>query len=71
MCKLDMSTFSNVLSSIGSSLSASHDGDGNGCSGNDDYIMASGVGVPDNTNPWKFSTCSINYFTTYIDSLNS
>ncbi|XP_065931593.1 A disintegrin and metalloproteinase with thrombospondin motifs 6 isoform X2 [Magallana gigas] len=56
---------------LGHSLSASHDGDGNGCSGNDAYIMAASVGVPVNTNPWKFSTCSINYFTTYIASLIS
>ncbi|CAG2229952.1 unnamed protein product [Mytilus edulis] len=61
---------------LGHSLGASHDGDGNECSFNDSYIMASSNGPQEPgsdtaTNPWKFSSCSTNYFTNYIDTLES
>nr|XP_034300009.1 snake venom metalloproteinase aculysin-1-like [Crassostrea gigas] len=55
---------------LGHSLSADHDGTGNGCSSSDLYIMASTSSIVDSTNPWKFSTCSTNYFTAYITFLN-
>ncbi|XP_063412645.1 A disintegrin and metalloproteinase with thrombospondin motifs 20-like [Mytilus trossulus] len=61
---------------LGHSLSASHDGEGNGCSFSDAYIMASSSspqtpGSAIATNPWKFSSCSTNYFTAYIDTLET
>ncbi|CAC5383740.1 unnamed protein product [Mytilus coruscus] len=61
---------------LGHSLSASHDGEGNGCSFSDAYIMASSSspqtpGSAIATNPWKFSSCSTNYFTSYIDTLET
>ncbi|CAG2233331.1 unnamed protein product [Mytilus edulis] len=61
---------------LGHSLSASHDGEGNGCSFSDAYIMASSSspqtpGSAIATNPWKFSSCSSNYFTAYIDTLET
>ncbi|XP_063412650.1 uncharacterized protein LOC134695353 [Mytilus trossulus] len=61
---------------LGHSLGASHDGDGNECSFNDSYIMASSngpqkPGSAKATNPWKFSSCSTNYFTNYINTLES
>lgn len=52
------------------SLSAEHDGTGNACSGSDAFIMSATSVIVDNTNPWKFSSCSTNYFTTYINLLN-
>ncbi|VDI33724.1 Hypothetical predicted protein, partial [Mytilus galloprovincialis] len=57
-------------------LSASHDGEGNGCSFGDAYIMASSSspqtpGSAIATNPWKFSSCSTDYFTAYIDTLET
>ena len=57
------------LSSI-LSLGAMHDEYDNKCFKSDAYIMAPSAGVPVNTNPWKFSSCSTNEFTTYINSLN-
>ncbi|CAL1534736.1 unnamed protein product [Lymnaea stagnalis] len=54
---------------LGHSLSANHDGDYNSCSSLDHYIMAwSLIHDSDATklNPWKFSICSITYFTNYI-----
>uniref|UniRef100_K1PXB8 A disintegrin and metalloproteinase with thrombospondin motifs 1 n=1 Tax=Magallana gigas TaxID=29159 RepID=K1PXB8_MAGGI len=56
---------------LGHSLSAEHDGTGNGCSSSDAFIMAASSSIVDNTNPWKFSTCSTGYFTAYISALNS
>ncbi|XP_078322854.1 A disintegrin and metalloproteinase with thrombospondin motifs 6-like [Crassostrea virginica] len=55
---------------LGHSLGAMHDEYDNKCFKSDAYIMAPSAGVPVNTNPWKFSPCSINEFTTYINSLN-
>ncbi|XP_062584934.1 A disintegrin and metalloproteinase with thrombospondin motifs 6-like [Saccostrea cucullata] len=56
---------------LGHSLSAEHDGTNNACNGADAYIMAASSSTPDNTNPWKFSSCSTTYFTNYINTLNS
>ncbi|VDI82939.1 Hypothetical predicted protein [Mytilus galloprovincialis] len=60
---------------LGHCLSSQHDGDGNGCSGSDSYIMASGIGPQTKpataTHPWIFSSCSTAYFTNYINSLDS
>ncbi|XP_059162424.1 A disintegrin and metalloproteinase with thrombospondin motifs like [Physella acuta] len=57
---------------LGHSLSAQHDGEGNNCSVTDRYIMA-GSSTTETTatmfNPWRFSNCSISYFTTYVNSL--
>nr|XP_022324380.1 A disintegrin and metalloproteinase with thrombospondin motifs 6-like isoform X7 [Crassostrea virginica] len=55
---------------LGHSLGAMHDEYDNKCFKSDAYIMAPSAGVPVNTNPWKFSPCSTNEFTTYINSLN-
>ncbi|CAC5392416.1 unnamed protein product [Mytilus coruscus] len=61
---------------LGHCLSAQHDGEGNGCSGNDAYIMASVISPQTKTatatRPWIFSKCSTSYFTNYItNSLDS
>ena len=58
---------------LGHSLGAEHDGTENTCRSNDSYIMASAVNHQYNAltaaNPWKFSSCSTNYFNSVIDSL--
>lgn len=53
-----------------SRLSAKHDGDGNTCNGTSYFIMASFSEPVQNQNPWKFSPCSVDYFTTFINKLN-
>ncbi|KAF6035857.1 hypothetical protein EB796_005837 [Bugula neritina] len=67
-------TSSTVLAhELGHNLGAGHDQDGNSCLGSDKYVMAPSVGFTDSTNignPWKFSTCSIDYFDAYITILN-
>ncbi|XP_052722475.1 zinc metalloproteinase-disintegrin-like VLAIP-A [Crassostrea angulata] len=55
---------------LGHGLGAEHDGTGNSCNRADSYIMAAVSGSVQNQNPWKFSTCSVNYFTTNINKLN-
>lgn len=50
-------------------MSVFYDGDGNGCLGDDVYIMVVSVGVFVNINFWKFLICLINYFIIYIVSL--
>lgn len=57
------------------SLGAQVDGVSNVCSGNDAYIMSS-LTFPQKdpnkaSNRWKFSTCSTDYFTSRIDTLES
>ncbi|KAK6986942.1 A disintegrin and metalloproteinase with thrombospondin motifs 7, partial [Biomphalaria glabrata] len=56
-------------------LSAKHDGDGNSCSKYDRYIMSSGEfreQTPETIyNPWQFSSCSVNYFTTFLTKIVS
>lgn len=51
-------------------LGADHDGSNNACTSSDYFIMASVSAAVNNQNPWKFSTCSIDYFTAYINDLN-
>jgi len=56
-----------------SSLGASHDGSNNNCDGNDQYVMAAVSGQTDEQtrgHPWYFSSCSISYFMSFIDSLD-
>ncbi|XP_055889858.1 uncharacterized protein LOC106080032 isoform X2 [Biomphalaria glabrata] len=59
-----------IAHELGHSLSAKHDGDGNDCSNSDRYIMSSGdfmTQTPETKyNPWLFSACSVNYFTTFV-----
>ncbi|RUS69450.1 hypothetical protein EGW08_022784, partial [Elysia chlorotica] len=61
---------------LGHSLSAKHDGEENLCRSTDRYIMAGGTYPQTEANalnPWQFSVCSANYFTTFItdELLNS
>ncbi|XP_076088154.1 A disintegrin and metalloproteinase with thrombospondin motifs 7-like [Mytilus galloprovincialis] len=60
---------------LGHSLSARHDGEQNSCNGTDGYIISDSNSPQQDpnkaTNPWKFSTCSINNFTLKIDALDS
>ncbi|GFS12265.1 A disintegrin and metalloproteinase with thrombospondin motifs 18, partial [Elysia marginata] len=54
---------------LGHSLSAKHDGEENLCRSTDRYIMAGGTFPQTDANllnPWQFSVCSANYFTTFI-----
>ena len=57
------------------SLDAGHDGDGNSCPDNTGYIMEASSGVSSdvtsNLRLWGFSTCSIDYYTAFINQLNS
>ncbi|CAL1534764.1 unnamed protein product, partial [Lymnaea stagnalis] len=56
---------------LGHSISAQHDGDGNSCNYSDRYIMAASTAPlteATKLNPWRFSSCSVQYFTTYITS---
>nr|XP_022324397.1 A disintegrin and metalloproteinase with thrombospondin motifs 6-like isoform X2 [Crassostrea virginica] len=55
---------------LGHGLGADHDGSNNACTSSDYFIMASVSAAVNNQNPWKFSTCSIDYFTAYINDLN-
>ncbi|XP_052281136.1 uncharacterized protein LOC127878647 [Dreissena polymorpha] len=61
---------------LGHNLNASHDGNGNNCIPNDNYIMAaeSSVNQKDaavNLRLFRFSNCSIAYFTNYMTKLNT
>ncbi|CAG2242521.1 unnamed protein product [Mytilus edulis] len=59
---------------LGHSLGAQHDGTTNLCSSSDAYIMASSSNPQQGstaTNPWKFSQCSTDYFTSRINNLES
>ncbi|XP_063411672.1 A disintegrin and metalloproteinase with thrombospondin motifs 7-like isoform X1 [Mytilus trossulus] len=60
---------------LGHSLSAKHDGDGNSCNGTDAYIISYSNSPQQDpnkaTNPWKFSTCSVDNFTLKIDAFES
>ena len=50
-------------------LSAEHDGTENACRSEDRYVMAAGtynVTASNKLNPWKFSSCSVNYFNTFF-----
>ncbi|WAQ99270.1 ATS10-like protein, partial [Mya arenaria] len=64
---------------LGHNLDAQHDGtvDGNGelCSSDDAYVMAPSVGMSSdaikNIRQFSFSSCSIDYFTAYITTLEN
>ncbi|XP_076450089.1 A disintegrin and metalloproteinase with thrombospondin motifs like [Babylonia areolata] len=59
---------------LGHSLGSKHDGEQNNCSSDERYIMSGGVHpeTPTNKlNPWHFSSCSVNAFTQYIESLET
>ncbi|CAL1534750.1 unnamed protein product [Lymnaea stagnalis] len=68
----DLQGLSNVSPAsheLGHSMSARHDGENNTCSFNDHFIMAAIAPSSQdavNQNPWKFSSCSAQYFTEYI-----
>jgi len=54
----------------GCSLGAQHDGVGNTCNSDDQYMMATGPQYLTDRNfdhPFKFSTCTINYFRNYLN----
>ena len=56
------------------SLGAQHDSDGNACLDSTGNIMAATLSIgsdpASNRNGWLFSSCSIDYFNTYITSLD-
>ena len=57
---------------LGHSLGAQHDGDNNACKKDDFYIMApSSSPALGSVKPWRFSSCSINYFQMTIQRLDS
>ncbi|XP_064649434.1 A disintegrin and metalloproteinase with thrombospondin motifs like [Lineus longissimus] len=60
---------------LGHNIGAGHDSSDNNCSTGDRYIMAPSLGrlSADDTykNPYRFSSCSINYFKNAINSLES
>lgn len=60
----------NANVNIFSRLSSEHDGDGNTCNRTSYFIMAPSSAPVQNQNPWKFSQCSVDYFTTFINKLN-
>jgi len=56
------------------SLGAYHDGQANECSSDDQYIMAKAPTTLSDSNllhPYQFSQCSIKYFRTYLNKLNT
>ncbi|XP_021341707.1 A disintegrin and metalloproteinase with thrombospondin motifs 6-like, partial [Mizuhopecten yessoensis] len=59
---------------LGHNLGADHDGDGNSCPENNKNIMSPSIGPGPSSardNPWKFSSCSVTYFETYVTKLNT
>ena len=56
------------------SLNAEHDGHGNNCSATSGYVMDAKTGASNdsfiNKRLWIFSSCSIDYFDTFIKQLN-
>ncbi|XP_055887537.1 uncharacterized protein LOC106078253 isoform X2 [Biomphalaria glabrata] len=64
-----------IAHALGHSLSAKHDGDGNSCFKYNRYIMYSGelrMEAPETIyNSWQFSSCSVNYFTTFLTKFDS
>ena len=57
------------------SIDAKHDSDGNSCPNNTFYVMEASTVVSSNVTTnlrlWEFSTCSIDYFTAFINELNT
>ena len=57
------------------SIDAQHDGTGNSCPANTGFVMEASSGVTSdmaqNLRSWQFSTCSIDYFTAHIATLNA
>ncbi|XP_052262899.1 uncharacterized protein LOC127866424 [Dreissena polymorpha] len=57
---------------LGHGLGGRHDGVSNACDPADQYIMTAHGGFESastRTNPWRFSSCSMNYFKQYISTL--
>nr|XP_034302725.1 uncharacterized protein LOC117681592 isoform X2 [Crassostrea gigas] len=65
----DFAVLTSAAHELGHGLGAQHDGSGNACDSDDSYIMSAVSRPVQNQNPWKFSTCSVNYFTTFINKL--
>nr|XP_034302728.1 uncharacterized protein LOC105320025 [Crassostrea gigas] len=68
--QFDFRVLTTAAHELGHGLSAKHDGGGNTCNGSSYFIMASFSEPVQNQNPWKFSPCSVDYFTTFINKLN-
>ncbi|XP_055887106.1 uncharacterized protein LOC106053118 isoform X2 [Biomphalaria glabrata] len=63
------STIDAVAHELAHSLSAKHDGEKNACKTSDRYIMGSTHAVKKpgtEFNPWRFSSCSVTYFTRFL-----
>ncbi|KAI8740988.1 A disintegrin and metalloproteinase with thrombospondin motifs 7, partial [Biomphalaria glabrata] len=63
------STIDTAAHELAHSLSARHDGDNNPCNPSERYIMGAPESVkkPGNEyNPWRFSPCSVSYFTSFL-----
>ncbi|KAH9496380.1 hypothetical protein Btru_012414 [Bulinus truncatus] len=72
--KGDYSAIMTGAHELGHSLASYHDGEGNNCTFDDGYLMASSNSAPtDSTrqHPWRFSNCSVSYILTFITSLAS
>jgi hypothetical protein len=64
----------NVLFSTFFSLGARHDGYNNDCSSSERYVMAPSIGATTSEkgiNRYIFSNCSVDYFQTYIDYMDT
>ncbi|XP_063411401.1 A disintegrin and metalloproteinase with thrombospondin motifs 16-like [Mytilus trossulus] len=71
--RFDFVVITTAAHELGHCLSANHDGTGNLCSPSDAYIMAPSSMPQQGANaahPWIFSSCSTQYFTSYIDQLD-
>ncbi|XP_052079211.1 uncharacterized protein LOC127717564 isoform X2 [Mytilus californianus] len=68
----DYSMITVAAHELGHSLGASHDGEGNSCRLDAYFIMAA-TNQPSmgNPNPWRFSSCSVDYFHQTIRRLDS
>ncbi|PVD31770.1 hypothetical protein C0Q70_07188 [Pomacea canaliculata] len=69
---LDFRTVAVAAHELAHSLGARHDMDGNTCLTFDRYVMTSRFRFPTARtaqNPWKFSSCSVQYFSAFIDDL--
>ncbi|CAC5368031.1 unnamed protein product [Mytilus coruscus] len=68
----DYSMITVAAHELGHSLGASHDGEGNSCR-KDAYFIMAATNQPSmgNPNPWRFSSCSVDYFHQTIRRLDS